>query len=126
MQKKAETGDSCSGTNGFLISSLWFFDTRRETQFLKVFCNHTMLTPYYLTPMFGMSHGVLVLNSSLLVGIRKNLTAAATVENSAQWQRTQFSAPIAEAQMSACMVQSQILISLFFQNLKFSAHLYWA
>ena len=39
----------------------------------------------------------------------KNLTAAATVENSTLWQRTPFSTLMAEAQLSACMVQSQIL-----------------
>ena len=44
----------------------------------------------------------------------KNLTAAATVENSTQWQRTQ---------LSACMVQSQFLNTMIgpqlnlFQNL---------
>ena len=42
----------CSDTNGLLVSWLQFIDTRRETQFLKVFCNHTMLTP---PPTFGTS-----------------------------------------------------------------------
>ena len=44
----------CSDTNRLLTSWIRFFDTRRETQFLKVFCNHTMLTK----PLtFGTSHG---------------------------------------------------------------------
>ena len=47
---------------------LRFFDTRRETQFLKVFRNHTMLTP---PPISGTYHCVLHLNSSLPVEIRK-------------------------------------------------------
>ena len=34
----------CSGTNAFINFWLRFFDTRRETQFLKVFRNYTMLT----------------------------------------------------------------------------------
>ena len=33
------------GTNAFINFWLQFFDTRREAQFLKVFRNHTMLTP---------------------------------------------------------------------------------
>ena len=44
------------------------FNTRRETQFLKVFRNHTMLTP---PPTFGPSRGVLYLNSSQPAEIRK-------------------------------------------------------
>ena len=31
-----------SGTNGLLISRLRFFNTRRETQFLKAYANHTI------------------------------------------------------------------------------------
>ena len=34
-----------SDTNRFINFWLRLFDTRRETQFLKVFANHTMLTP---------------------------------------------------------------------------------
>ena len=54
-----------SGTNGLLTSCLWFFDTRREIRFLKVFRNHTP------PPTFSTSHGVLDLNSSLPVEILK-------------------------------------------------------
>ena len=51
----------CSSTNRLLISDFKFFDTRRETQFLKVFRNHTML----ITPTtFGTSRG-LISNSQL-------------------------------------------------------------
>ena len=60
------TGDSVvSGTNGLLITLLRFFEMRGETQFLKVFQNHTMLTT---PPTIGTSRGVLDLNSSSLVG----------------------------------------------------------
>ena len=84
-------------------------------------------------PTFGTSRGV---------RSQFNLTAAATVENSTQWQRTQFSAPMAETQLSVCMVQSQILnsmvgpqllntivrpqLNVFSKSSKFSAHLFWA
>ena len=41
---KTNTGRlSCSGKNGFINFWLWFFDTRRETQFL-------LCWPYYLNP----------------------------------------------------------------------------
>ena len=55
------TGGPCfSGTNGFINFWFRFFDMRRETQFLKVFRDHTMPpTP----PTFGTSRGVLDLNS---------------------------------------------------------------
>ena len=36
----------CSGTNRLLISGFGS-STRGETQFLKLFCNHTMLTTYF-------------------------------------------------------------------------------
>ena len=63
-----EGGLFCFGCERFINFWLRFFDTRRETQFLKVFRNHTMLT----TPLtVGTSGGVLDLNSSSLVGIRK-------------------------------------------------------
>ena len=42
------------------------------------------------------------------------------------WQRTQFSAPMAETQLSACMVQCRPSTDLTFKILKFSAHLFWA
>ena len=63
----------CSGKNGFINFWLRFFDTRRETQFLKVFCNHTMLTT---PPTFSTSQSVFAGRDL------KNLTDAATVENS--------------------------------------------
>ena len=44
----------CSDTNRLLTSWIRFFDTRRKTQFLKVFRNHTMLTT---PPTFGTSRG---------------------------------------------------------------------
>ena len=44
-----------SVTNGFINFLLQFFNTRRETQFLKVFHNHTMLTT---PPTFGTSRDV--------------------------------------------------------------------
>ena len=45
MQYKNTGGLYCFGYERFINFWLWFFDTRRETQFLKVFKNHTMLTP---------------------------------------------------------------------------------
>ena len=66
---QAETGGLCSsGSNSFINYCFRFFDTRRETQFLKVFRNHTMLTQ---PPTFGTSRGFLDLNSFLPVEIRK-------------------------------------------------------
>ena len=61
-------GFCCSDTNAFINLCFQLFDTRRETQFLKVFHNHSMLTP---PPMFGTSCGAQDLNSSLPVEIRK-------------------------------------------------------
>ena len=45
-----------SELNWIFFINFWlqFFNTRRETQFLKVFCNHTMLTT---PPTFSTSHG---------------------------------------------------------------------
>ena len=91
----------CSGMNGLLITWLWFFDTKRETQFLKVFCNHTMLT----TPPPNVRHISWSFRSQFVSAGRdqKNSTVCLNVRNpnySTPWQRTQF---------SACMVQSQIL-----------------
>ena len=57
-----------------LISWLQFIDTRRETQFLKVFRNHTILTP----PQ-GSAH--LVVFKTSVCRDPKNLTATNTVEN---------------------------------------------
>ena len=46
----------CSGTNGFINFWLRSFDTRRETQFLKVFRDHTMLTtPQHATHLVVQS-----------------------------------------------------------------------
>ena len=73
---------------------------------LKSLTYHTMLIS---PPTFSTFRGVLDLNSSSLVGHLQNLTAAATVENSTLWQRTPFSAPMAGAQLFACMLQSQFL-----------------
>ena len=48
-------GELCrSGTNGFINFWLRFFDTRRETQFLKVFRNHTMLIPSWRAAHLAM------------------------------------------------------------------------
>ena len=52
----------------FLLTSDFGSSTRGDRQFLKVFRNHTMLTTL---PTFGTSYGILDLNSSSLVGIRK-------------------------------------------------------
>ena len=112
-KSQTETGGlRCSRTNGLLITWLRFFDTRRETRFLKVFRNHTTLT----TPQ--VSHISLCFRSQFIFAGRhpENLTTAATVENLIQWQRTQFSAQIAETQLSACIVQSRILNCWVFQN----------
>ena len=90
----------CSGMNTFISFWLWFFHTRWETQFLKVFRNHTMLTK---PPTFGTSRCVLDLNSSSLVGtFRNGRKLNSMAENS-------ISAPMAEAQLFGFMVQSQIL-----------------
>ena len=114
---------------------------------LKSLSYHTMLTT---STTFGTSRGVLDLNSSLPVEIRKIQPYTSTVETPTQWQRTSFSAPMAEAQLSVCMVQSQILnwrvfkilncmirlqllnimvgtqMNLFSKFSRFSAHLFWA
>ena len=36
-----------SGSNAFINFRFRFFDTRRETQFLKVYANHVLCRPYY-------------------------------------------------------------------------------
>ena len=100
-----QTGEfHCSRTNVLLLTSEFGSSTRGERQFLKVFRNHTMLT----TPQ-NVRHISWCFRSQFIFAGRdlQNLTAAATVENSIQWQRTQFSAPMAEAQLSAYMVQCQ-------------------
>ena len=68
----------CSGTKGFINFWLRFFDTRRETRFLKDFRNHTMRITL---PMFGTSRGVLDLNLSLLVEFRKTQLFDSTAES---------------------------------------------
>ena len=62
----------------FINFWLQFFDTRREIQFLKVFCNHTMLT------IPNIQHISWCFRSQLIFAGRdpKNLTAAAMSENS--------------------------------------------
>ena len=78
----------------FINFWLRFFDTRRETQFLKTFRNYIMLT---------ISNAVRHMMSKISVG--------RDLQNSnfeiPQWQRTL---------LSACMGQSQFLNWLFFQN----------
>ena len=100
-----QANSRCPGTNAnaFVPEQLTSVLRREERDtILKSLSYHTMLTT---PPMFGKSRGILDLNSSSLVGTRK--TAAATVENSTLWQRMEFSAPMAETQLSACIVQYQ-------------------
>ena len=68
-------GLCCSKYKRFINFCLWFFDTRRETQFLKVFHNNTMLTLSQCT--------VHLVVFKIFVGRDpKILTATAMVENS--------------------------------------------
>ena len=52
------TGDCVVQVRTVLLSSNFSSSTRGVKQFLRVFHNHTMLTPYLLTPMFGTSRGL--------------------------------------------------------------------
>ena len=88
----------CSGTNTFINLWLHFFNTRRET-ILKSLSYHTMLT----TPQ-RLAH--LVVQSQFLNTIVGPQLLNIMVGTS--WQRTPFSAPLAEAQLTACMVHSQL------------------
>ena len=97
---KKQTVTVVSGTNGFINFWLRFFDTRRETQFWKVFANHTMLT-IYADHHQRAAHLVMFKISIHL-----------------RWSRpeklyTQLYVSIAETQLSASMVQSQLTL---FQN----------
>ena len=66
----------CSGTNPFINSWLRFFDTRRETQFL-------LCWPYYADPTNAWRILWCIRSQFISAGQDpKNLTAAATVENS--------------------------------------------
>ena len=56
----------------------------------------------------------------------QNLTAAATVENLTLWQRTPFSAPMAENSTICLLGPMSTFNWLIFKILKFSAHLFWA
>ena len=93
-------GDSVvSGTNGFINFWLRFFDMRRETQFWKVYADHTMLTPLcWRAAHLGMF--------KISVGRdKKNSTTSSTAQVllSPQWQKLN----------STSMVQSQLTL---FQN----------
>ena len=119
MQTQANTctnagGLFYSGTSGFINFWLPFFDSRGETQFLKVFRNHTMLT----IPT-NVRHISWCFRSQFNLAGRdpKKLTTAATVENSTQRQRTQFSAPMAETQLFAW---SNLKFSTAWSDLNFS------
>ena len=50
MQKQADS--VVSDMNGFINFWLWSMATRGERQFLKVFANHTMLTPHPTCSLF--------------------------------------------------------------------------
>ena len=129
---------------------------RRETQFLKVFHNHTMLTT---PPTFGISLDVLDLNSSLLVGTRKTqplpqwyktqlngrelnslfqwqklncLPAWSNLKSSTEWCGFNFNTVVGP-QLLNTMVGHQLLntmvgplLNLFLKSSKFSVHLFWA
>ena len=102
MQKHRR--DSVVQERTHLLTFNFSSSTRGERDtILKSLSYHTMLTP---PPTLGTFRGVLDLNSSSGRD-SKNLTTATTVENSTLWQRTQFSAPMVEAQLSAGMVQCQ-------------------
>ena len=93
----------------FISFWLRFFDMMRETQFLKVFRNHTMLTP----PLkFGTSRGVLRSQFISAGRDRKNITL--------RIPNYRLSALMAETQLSASMVQCQLPNCLFFKIIKFS------
>ena len=99
-----------------LISWLQFIDTRRETQFLKVFRNHSMLTP----PRQCTAHLVVFKISIHLHPQRsKILTAAAMVENTTLCPNGRNSFVCRHGPMST-------LNWLFFKIREFSAHLFWA
>ena len=108
---QVKTGELCRlGANGYNNFWVQFIDTNRETQFLKVFHNHTMQTP---PPTFDTSRGAQDLNSSLPVEIRK----------------TQLFDSIAESPTLASMAENSTVCLhgpmstfnwLFFKILKFS------
>ena len=105
-----------SSTNSFINFWLRFFDTRRETQFLKVFCNHTMLTS---PPTFGTSCGVYDLNSSLPVEIRKTQLFDSMAESPTL-------ASMADTQPSTYMVQCQFSIDSFSKSSNSLDHFFQA
>ena len=72
-QKQADS--VVSDTNGLLISWLQSFDTRRDTQFLKVFANHTIW-------LYPNAWRILWCLRYLSVEICKTPTTCLTVENS--------------------------------------------
>ena len=66
-----------SDTNGLIKFWLRSFDMRKETQLLKAYANHTMLTQI---PTRGASCGIWDLNSSLSVENRKSQPLPSTVD----------------------------------------------
>ena len=105
MQNTGKHKCSCSSTNGFINFWLQLIDTRRETQFLQ--CYPTT---------HGTSRGVLDLNSSLLVGIRKTQV----FDSMAESPTTRLHALMAEN--STICLHGPISTSnwLFFKILKFA------
>ena len=122
----------CSSKNAFINFWLQLFDTRGETQFLKVFRNHTILTT---PPTFGTSRGVLDLNSSSLVGTRNGRKLNSMAENSILCPNGRSSivcqhGPISisplHGQTSTSQHQGRTPTKSFSKFSKFSAHLFWA
>ena len=106
-----------------LFINFWirFFNTRRETQFLKVFRNHTILTILSAVPF--------VMSKISVDRDPKIPTTSSTIQNSILY------APMAEnssiclhGRNSTICLQGPMstLNFLFFKILKFSAHLFWA
>ena len=114
----------CSGTSGLLISHCSSLTRGEKNNSYKSFVS------YNANNTLNVRHILWCFRSQFIFAGQdpKNLTAAATVENSTQWQRTQFSAFMAETQLSACMVKSQILNYLVgpqLLNIMVGPHLTW-
>ena len=104
IRKQADSVVKVRTVINFLTSVLRHEE--RETQFLKFFVNHTMLT-------IPNVRRILWCLRSLSVEIWKTPTTSSTAE-------IQLYASMAETQLSATMVQSQLLNWLFFKIFKFS------
>ena len=103
----ANTGGLCRFRYGLFTNFwLWFFDKKKETQFLKASADHTILQTILYWPHKRAAHPVMFKIS--IDGNPKIPTASFNGQNS-----TQLYASMAETQLSAFMIQSQLTL---FQN----------